>query len=73
MKKGMVRKLDNLGRVVIPKEFRTEMELNCNEEVEIVLVDQAVLITKTGKKKCEGCNKVLDKTYRFCPFCGKEV
>ena len=44
--KGIKRKLDNLGRVVLPKEFRESLKLNKNEEVEIYLLQEGIYIKK---------------------------
>lgn len=40
--KGIVRKVDKLGRIVIPKELRVSLGLDVGAEVEI-------LATKTGE------------------------
>lgn len=42
---GMMRKVDNLGRIVIPKEYRDFYHLNHNDEVFIVDTPQGLLIT----------------------------
>lgn len=44
--KGIKRKLDNLGRVVLPKEFRESLKLNKNDEVEIYLLQEGIYIKK---------------------------
>lgn len=57
---GIVRKIDSLGRVVIPIELRKTMELNENDAVEIFT---------------EGNSIVFKKYAVSCVFCGssKEV
>lgn len=42
----MQRKLDELGRVVIPKEIRNELGIENGEGVNIELVGNKVIITK---------------------------
>ncbi len=41
---GIKRKLDNLGRVVLPIEFRKELGINERDEVEIFLVKDGIFI-----------------------------
>lgn len=43
---GVKRKLDSLGRVVIPKEFRNEMNLKNGEEVDINLLNNIITVRK---------------------------
>lgn len=41
---GIVRKMDSLGRIVIPKEFRRVYRIDKNEEIEILATDQGILL-----------------------------
>lgn len=43
---GMVRRMDELGRVVIPKEIRRTMHLHCGEELEIFAQDEGLYLRK---------------------------
>ena len=52
---GIVRKLDNLGRIVVPVEIRKSMGFGDNTEVEIFATDDGVLI-----RNHQAC----------CVFCG---
>lgn len=45
---GVKRKLDPLGRIVIPKEFRDTINLKEGEEVEMFLISNGLFI-KTRK------------------------
>lgn len=54
---GIVRNLDNLGRVVIPKEMRNVMGIHEGEPVEIVKVNNDIVIRKYSKG---------------CIFCGSD-
>ncbi|WP_297427898.1 AbrB/MazE/SpoVT family DNA-binding domain-containing protein [Clostridium sp.] len=54
---GIVRNLDNLGRVVIPKEIRKVLDINEGDPVEIVKVNNDVVLRKYSKG---------------CIFCGSD-
>ncbi len=43
---GILRKFDNLGRIVIPKEMRDRYKFD--KEVEIIATEEGVLIKNTG-------------------------
>ncbi|WP_408956110.1 stage V sporulation T C-terminal domain-containing protein [Natroniella sp. ANB-PHB2] len=43
---GIVRKIDNLGRVVIPKEIRTEMKIDNGNTLEIYVDEDETVILK---------------------------
>ena len=43
---GLVRKIDDLGRVVIPKEFRKTFNWPIGMEVEISAADGKVIVAK---------------------------
>lgn len=44
--RGIKRRLDKLGRVVIPIEFRNTLEVNIKDEVEIYLLKYGFFIKK---------------------------
>lgn len=56
---GIVRKLDQLGRIVIPKELRTTFDLNENDPVEI-FVDGSDIILRKYQPACIFCNEATD-------------
>lgn len=43
---GIVRRMDELGRVVIPKELRRTMRIREGEEVEVFATDDALVLKK---------------------------
>ncbi|MBC1376007.1 AbrB/MazE/SpoVT family DNA-binding domain-containing protein [Listeria sp. FSL L7-0091] len=43
---GMVRKIDELGRVVIPIEIRRTMNLNVKDSLEIFTDEDAIILKK---------------------------
>lgn len=42
--KGIKRRFDELGRIVIPKEFRNELGISDNTEGEIFLIPDGIFI-----------------------------
>ena len=46
--KGMIRKIDELGRIVIPKEFRKTLGIKTNDPVEIFMVKDGLFLKKAG-------------------------
>ena len=44
--KGLTRKLDELGRIVLPMEFRKELNLKSKSPVEIYLLKDGFYIKK---------------------------
>lgn len=46
MKSGMVRKIDELGRIVIPKEIRKSLKLNTGDVVEIFVENNKIYLKR---------------------------
>lgn len=44
MVKGIVRKLDHLGRIVIPSEIRKTLGIDPGDELEILATDEGILL-----------------------------
>ncbi len=43
---GIIRKVDELGRIVVPKEMRTALEIKEGDRTEITLEGNAIVIKK---------------------------
>ena len=43
---SIVKRIDNLGRIVLPKEIRRKLKLRENDEVEIILNDESSVLLK---------------------------
>lgn len=41
---GIVRKVDSLGRVTLPKELRRVFKLDKDDEIEILATDEGILL-----------------------------
>lgn len=54
---GIVRNLDNVGRLVIPKEMRNVMGINEGDPLEIVQINNEIVVRKYNKG---------------CIFCGSD-
>lgn len=46
MNSGMIRRIDELGRIVIPKEIRKNLKLNMGDNVEIYVEDNKITLKK---------------------------
>ena len=42
--KGIIRRFDDLGRIVIPKEIRRKFKINAGEPVEIYITEEGILL-----------------------------
>ena len=58
---GVVRKIDELGRFVLPIEIRKSLNLNCKDAVEI-FVDDDKIILKKYEPACIFCGNADDVT-----------
>ena len=54
MSKGNKSKIDNLGRVVIPKSIRKALSIEQNDEISMYVEDNKLIISK-GFKSCSIC------------------
>lgn len=72
---GVTRPIDQLGRVVIPKELRKQFNWNEEDRVEFFVENDSVILKKyvPGCHCCgeiKGLTKVLD--FDICPKCLNE-
>ena len=63
-----VRKIDELGRVVLPIELRKSLDIKERDCLEICLDDTGISIKK-AKPSCVFCNSVIN----LKSFCGKDI
>lgn len=73
---GIVRKVDELGRVVLPIELRRTMEIAEKDPIEI-FVDGATIILKKYEPACIFCGDARDvsvyKGKNICLACMNEL
>ena len=65
---GVVRKVDELGRIVLPKELRKILDINEKDSIEI-FTDNDMIILQKYQPACIFCNNINDIVY----FNGKRV
>lgn len=73
---GIVRKVDELGRIVLPKEIRTSFELDSGDGVEIFVEKDKIILQKYAPA-CVFCGEaddiVMFKNKRVCRHCLEEI
>jgi len=73
---GIVRKVDELGRVVIPIELRRTLDIEEKDSLEIY-VDGEHIILKKYEPACIFCGNAKDvivyKGKNICPACMEEL
>lgn len=73
---GIAKKIDNLGRIVIPKEIRNTMNLNMNNFLEFFIEGDYILLKKYDKNCifCGNTEKLLNfKDKNICKDCIKKL
>ncbi len=73
---GIVRKVDELGRIVIPKETREQLNIAIKDPLEIYTDDQTIILKKY-QPGCMFCGKINDlyeiKGKSVCKSCIQEI
>ncbi len=73
---GIVRKLDDLGRIVLPVELRRTLQIEEKDPVEIFVEDDMIILKKY-QPSCLFCGDAKDvisfKGRNICPNCLHEL
>ena len=73
---GVVRKLDDLGRIVIPIELRRTMDIGLRDTLEIFVEDDKIILKKYHPA-CIFCNDARDvipyKDKLICKNCLEQL
>ena len=73
---GVVRKVDELGRIVLPKELRTVLGINEKDSIEI-FTDNDKIILQKYQPACVFCNNIENIVYfngkRVCADCVEKL
>lgn len=73
---GVVRKLDELGRITLPMEIRRTFDINIGDGVEIFVEEDSIIFKKyqTHCAICGEANNVASfKNKKFCINCINEL
>jgi transcriptional pleiotropic regulator of transition state genes len=74
---GIVRKLDDMGRITLPKELRRTLDLNPDDPVEIYVEGNEIILQKFEKKRCTFCHGTENlselKEKYVCEKCREEL
>ncbi|MBQ9703959.1 MAG: AbrB/MazE/SpoVT family DNA-binding domain-containing protein [Clostridia bacterium] len=69
---GITRKLDELGRIVLPMEIRTKFDINPKDALEIFIEDDKIILKKY-QPCCIFCGSTADNVLfndkRVCKSC----
>jgi len=70
---GIVRKIDEVGRIVLPKELRDSFQLVNNEDAVEIFVDGDAIILKKYAPSCIFCRSAQEVIefagHKVCPKC----
>ena len=62
---GIIRRVDDLGRVVIPKEIRRTMKIREGDPLEIYLEKDAVVFRKYGVDLADEADSLLENVVSY--------
>ena len=73
---GIIRKIDTLGRIVLPIEIRRSLDINVKDPVEIFIDNERIILQKYSPS-CIFCgdadNIVFFNGKRICSKCLEEI
>ena len=74
---GIVRKVDELGRIVLPKELRVVLNINEKDPLEVFVDEENRIILKKYEPACifcNGMNEIINyKGYNVCKDCREKL
>lgn len=72
-----MRKIDNLGRIVVPKELRNTMDINVKDPIEIYVRSAGEIVLQKYMPSCVFCDSKEDvveyEDKHICKKCIKEL
>ncbi|MGI6028323.1 MAG: AbrB/MazE/SpoVT family DNA-binding domain-containing protein [Candidatus Heteroscillospira sp.] len=73
---GIVRKVDDLGRIVLPIELRRSLGIDVKDPIEIYVDDDTIMLRKHDPACvfCGGTKEILNyRGKNICAECAKEL
>ena len=76
---GIVRKMDKLGRIVLPMELRKTLRIDLNTPLEMFVDGESIVLKKYRPAgACDYCGEVGDDVLAFgsshiCAACRKKI
>lgn len=75
---GYVRKLDSLGRIVLPKSLRKELNINEGDDIEMYVDENGNVVLDKYAPRCVFCDAAKPNTIDFkgkviCTDCLKDM
>jgi transcriptional pleiotropic regulator of transition state genes len=73
---GIIRNIDELGRIVIPKEIRKKFGLSSTDPVEIFIEGDKIVLTRyqASCSFCDSCENIVEfKGKKICKACLYEL
>ncbi len=55
---GIIRRIDELGRIVIPKEIRKKLRIKTGDSLEIIVDDESIILNRYSQ--IENINDIID-------------
>ena len=68
---GIVRGIDSLGRIVLPKELRTGMHIDKDSKLEIFVEGDQIILKK--HRPAGSCDMAQYEGYCICPACRAKI
>lgn len=71
---GYVRKLDALGRIVLPKSLRKQLNINEGDSIETFIDDEGNVVLDKYVPRCIFCDNISENMVEYkgrhiCPDC----
>ena len=67
---GIVRGIDALGRIVLPKELRTNLKLESDSKLEIFVDGDTIILKKyCPAGSCDFCGEVDSNAVNYAGYC----